>query len=263
MLRRWLKRQRTVPPQQAAAASPAKATQPKAAASRADGDLSSLREVYLNLFDVQRSHALIDVAIDGVDARYQSIILNVDPLRGTIVIDELFPGGFVGLPGQPVTVTVRLDGSRRLTFNTHIIARRDDDGLDSYSLALPESLDYNQRRGAFRLQLGQGWGIVTEFIAPDHQRCAARVRDLSSTGIRLEMQGGDLATGDVLEDLHFEFAGRNFRCQADVRNVSGGSENGERVLVGAAFRDLPKLEQRSLERMIMQLQRQQVQQAVV
>lgn len=235
-------------------------------------DLEALRDVYLNLFDVQRSHALIDVAIDGVDARYQSIIIGVDPERGRLEIDELFPNEFVGLPGQPLTITVRLDNARRLTFNTHIISRRDDGQLESYWLALPESLDYNQRRGSFRLQMGQGWGVISEFLAPDQARCSARVRDLSSTGIRLEVVGGTRpATGDVLHDLQFEFAGRNFQCAADVRNItnagansgSGAGESADRFLIGAQFRDMPRLEQRSLERMIMQLQRQQVQQTVV
>lgn len=253
MLRRWLKR-------------PTLATTPSSVgASVPADDLRTLREVYLNLFDVQRSHALIDVAIDGVDAHYQSIILSVDPEAGTIAIDELFPAGFIGLPGQPVTVSVRLDGSRRLTFNTHIMTRRDDDrSVDSYVLALPESLDYNQRRGAFRLSLGSGWAVVSEFRAPDQQQCSARVRDLSSTGIRLELQSSlPLSEGDVLEDLQFEFAGRNYHCLADVRSVLGGEDPADRYLVGAAFRDLPRLEQRSLERMIMQMQRQQVQQTAL
>lgn len=250
MLRRWLTRPK-----------PVTSAMPTDTAPAID-ERRSLREVYLNLFDVQRSHALIDVAIDGVDAHYQSIILGVDPEGGTITIDELFPGGFVGLAGQPVTVTVRLDGSRRLTFNTHIVARRDDDNaIDSYALALPESLDYNQRRGAFRLQLGAGWAVVSEFRGPDQQHCSARVRDLSSTGIRLELpQALPLSAGDVLEDLQFEFAGRNYHCVADVRTVINPDERADRFLIGAAFRDLPRLEQRSLERMIMQMQRQQVQQ---
>ena len=256
MLRRWLKR-----PSLAAPSTPV----PRAAVTAAAADdRHAVRQVYLNLFDVQRSHALIDVAIDGVDAHYQSIILSVDPELGNIVIDELFPAGFVGLPGQPVTVTVRLDGNRRLSFNTHIVARRDDaEAIDSYTLALPVSLDYNQRRGAFRLQMGHGWAVVSEFRSPDLQHCSARVRDLSSTGIRLELpQSLALNEGDALEDLQFEFAGRHFRCGADVRCVSNTSERGDRFLIGAAFRDLPRIEQRSLERMIMQMQRQQVQQTL-
>ena len=253
MLRDWFRRQL-----------PADATSSSELAAEPVDELRPLREMYLNLFDVQRSHALIDVAIDGVDAHYQSIILSIDPERGIITIDELFPAGFVGLPGQPVTVSVRLDGSRRLTFNTHITARRDDDNaIDSYYLALPESLDYNQRRGAFRLQLGQGFAVISEFLAPDQQSCSARVRDLSSTGIRLELQQSlPLHEGDVLENLQFEFAGRSFHCLADVRNVINEPDRGDRYLIGAAFRDLPRLEQRSLERMIMQMQRQQAQQAV-
>ncbi|MDB6061286.1 MAG: hypothetical protein JWM78_1389 [Verrucomicrobiaceae bacterium] len=253
MLRRWFKRSSSIT-----------SALPETEAAAPTDDMRAVREIYLNLFDVQRSHALIDVAIDGVDAHYQSIILDVDPQRGAITIDELFPAGFVGIPGQPVTVTVRLDGARRLTFNTHITARRDDDNsIDSYALALPATLDYNQRRGAFRLQLGQSWAVVSEFRAPDQQQCSARVRDLSSTGIRLELQKPlPLNEGDVLEDLQFEFAGRNYRCIADVRSVMN-HDRGDRFVIGAAFRDLPKQEQRSLERMIMQMQRQHVQQVAL
>jgi c-di-GMP-binding flagellar brake protein YcgR len=241
MLRRWFNRQRSKP-------------QP--------ADAGALREVYLNLFDVQRSHALIDVTIDGIEARYQSIILGVDPEAGTVTIDELFPRDFVGLPGQPVSITVRLAGSRRLTFASRIVERRRDaEGTVLYQLALPETLDYNQRRGAFRLKLGQGWAVASEFVTPDASRCAATVRDLSSTGIRLQVRNtAPLNEGDVLQNLQFEFAGRSFQCRADVRSVRDDGEQG--TVIGAAFLDLPRVEQRSLERMIMQLQRQQAQEVI-
>jgi c-di-GMP-binding flagellar brake protein YcgR len=138
------------------------------------------------------------------------------------------------------------------------LARQDDEGLESYRLALPDFVDYNQRRGAFRLQLRSGWRTVSQFVAPDQHRCSATIRDLSSTGIRMELQDpAPVAEGDVLTDLQFEFAGRSFQCQADVRNVA--SNAGDNIVVGAAFRDLSRLEQRSLERMIMQMQRQQAQ----
>lgn len=221
-------------------------------------DPFAARQVYLNLFDVQRSHALIEVAIDGTDAHYQSIILSLDPEAGTMVIDELFPAGFVGMPGQPLTITVRLDGKRRLSFSTSILKRESEEGVESYQLALPEFVDYNQRRGAFRIQLRGGWGTVSQFRAPNKARCSATVRDLSSTGIRLELdEPAEVAEGDVLSDLRFEFAGRSFQCEADVRNVRQDDDN---VVVGAAFRDMSRAEQRSLERIIMQMQRQQAQQ---
>lgn len=221
-------------------------------------DTFAARQVYLNLFDVQRSHSLIEVAVDGSDAHYQSIILALDPEAGTMTIDELFPNGFVGLAGQPLTITVRLDGKRRLSFTSQILARESEEGLESYRLTLPEFVDYNQRRGAFRLQLRGGWDTVSQFRAPNQHRCSATVRNLSSTGIRLELQEpAAVVEGDVLTDLEFQFAGRNFQCQADVRNVA--LKDGDNLVVGAAFRDMSKVEQRSLERMIMQMQRQQAQ----
>jgi c-di-GMP-binding flagellar brake protein YcgR len=175
-----------------------------------------------------------------------------------MTIDELFPNGFVGLPGQPLTITVRLDGKRRLSFTSTILARETEEGIESYRLALPEFVDYNQRRGAYRLQLRGGWGTVSQFRAQGQNRCSATVRDLSSTGIRLELKDQvPLAEGDVLTDLQFEFAGRMFQCQADVRNVA--QNDGDATVVGAAFRDMSRVEQRSLERMIMQMQRQQAQ----
>lgn len=223
---------------------------------RRSPDPTALRTVYVTLFEVQRSHALIDVTVDGIEARYQSIILGIDPDLGTVTIDELFPRGFVGLPGQPVVVTVRLDGARRLSFATHIIERRREDGVELYQLMLPQALDYDQRRGAFRLSLGASLVVPSRFVGPGQQPCAATVRDLSSTGIRLAItEPAALCQGDMLDDLRFEFAGRSFRCRADVRNVD--VENGT---VGAAFVDLPRPEQRALERIIAQLQRQRAQQ---
>ncbi len=215
----------------------------------------ALRHVYLALFDVQRSHALIDVAIDGSDARFQSIILDVDPGRGTVTIDELFPRDFYGLPGQPLLVTVRVDSGRKLSFNTHIVARREEGDDLTYQLMLPQALDYNQRRAALRLHLTDELAVNSEFVTPNRSRCLARVRDLSATGIRLQLPNGvEMAEGDALNELCFEFAGRNFQCNASVRNVRAGAEGVTEL--GAAFVDLSKSDQRSLSRVIMQLQRE-------
>ncbi len=227
---------------------------PIASAVATDVD-PALRQIYLALFDVQRSHALIDVAIDGSDARFQSIILGVDPRRGTVTIDELFPRDFYGLPGQPLLVTVRLDGGRKLCFDTRIVARQDEGGDLVYQLALPQTLDYDQRRAAMRLRLGDDLAVSSEFVAPNRARCLARVRDLSATGIRLQLPDGVTVTeGDALSDLNFEFAGRSFQCSASVRNVRASADGATEL--GAAFVNLPKSDQRSLSRVIMQLQRE-------
>jgi len=235
--------------------------EPESTLTTADLD-PALRHVYLALFDVQRSHALIDVAVEGSEAHFQSIILDVDPKLGAVTIDELFPRDFYGLPGQPLTITVRLDTGRKLSFNTHIVERREQGDDLVYQLQLPQELDYNQRRAALRLRFTDDFAVNSEFVTPAHARCLARVRDLSATGIRLQLpKGVAVAEGDALNDLNFEFAGRSFVCSASVRNVRASAEGATEL--GAAFVNLSKSDQRSLSRVIMQLQRERSRDAQV
>jgi c-di-GMP-binding flagellar brake protein YcgR len=215
----------------------------------------------LNLIEAQCSRAIVDIEIDG-GSRYQSVILKVDAEAGSILIDELFPSGFVGLPGQPVVVALRRQDGSRAGFATRIIERCNSAGVDSYRLSLPGSVDYQQRREVFRLRLTRRSATISEFQTSDQQFCAAVVRDLSADGIRLELQNSiQLAPGDLLIGLNFEFERHHFHCQAVVRHVYNG-RSGE-IIIGAAFRDFPRLQQRLLERMIMQQQRYAVRQARV
>lgn len=208
---------------------------------------------HFNLIVAQRAQAIIDIALIGSTEHFQSAILAVDPSAQCIVIDELFPAGFVALPGQRVIVTLRLENDRRESFGTEVLSRDDAGG---YRLRLPESVDYRQRRAAFRVPVPQHWAHSGEFFAPGSSRCAATVRDISPSGIRLEvLEWSPLKQGDTLEELHFELLGHHYECRASVRNirVKGSSS----IEIGAAFIDLPRPQQRALERSIMQLQRRQ------
>lgn len=229
-------------------------------ASELNFNLSDLaHDADLNLIEAQRSRAIIDVDIDGAAGRYQSVILRVDPTAGAIIIDELFPAGFIGLPGQPLTITVRRADGSRAQFATRVIERRSVNGVDNYQLVLPASIAYEQRREVYRLRLSATRGVVSEFQTADRQFCAATVQDLSATGIRLELQHAlPLMDGDVLSELDFEFEQQRFHCHARVRHVYG--DRSGKTVVGAVFCDFPRFQQRILERIIMQRQRREVQQ---
>jgi hypothetical protein len=82
---------------------------------------AKLNHNYLSLYQVQRDHRFLEVTIDGDDVVYQSIILELEPEERTILIDEFFPNDFVGLPGQRVSVAVRLDGGKKMQFKTDIV----------------------------------------------------------------------------------------------------------------------------------------------
>lgn len=220
-------------------------------------DMASAELGDLNLIEAQRSRAIIDVAVAGLKQDYQSVILGVDIARGSMLIDELFPAGFIGLVDQSLTIKVRrMDGSR-VSFSTRIIERSRAGEVDNYRIALPANIDYKQRREVFRLPVPQDMVMRSEFCTADHQFCAAHVLDVSATGVRLELQNAiDVAAGDVLTGLDFEFAGNHFQCQADVRHVHSDRSGG--IAIGVAFRNISRPQQRLLERSIMQLQRRSV-----
>lgn len=214
----------------------------------------------LNLIEAQRSRAIIEVDVEGGRQRYQSVILQVDIGAGSMLIDEFFPAGFIGPVGQALKVTVRrIDGSR-VSFATHIVERNRRDEVDNYRVKLPASIDYKQRREVFRLNVAHDTRARSEFRTGDSQFCAALVQDVSATGIRLELQNDiEVAAGDVLANLDFEFAGQRFQCGADIRHVYRDRHGG--TAIGVAFRDFPRPQQRVLERIIMQQQRQSVRHA--
>jgi c-di-GMP-binding flagellar brake protein YcgR len=208
---------------------------------------------HLNLIIAQRTQAIIDIAIVGSTKRFQSAIIAVDASAQTIAIDELFPAGVTAQPGQRVVVALRLDGERRESFSTAVIQRRAGAG---YLLQLPESVDYRERRSDYRVVMPRSGMCNGEFFTPGSRRCAGFIRDISPSGIRLEIaEWSPLQAGDVLEELHFELFGLRYQCQAQVRNIRVKNTSG--IEIGAAFIDLSRLQQRALERSLMQWQRRQ------
>jgi c-di-GMP-binding flagellar brake protein YcgR len=153
----------------------------------------------------------------------------------------------------------RIDGSRA-GFATHIVERtQGSDGVDNYRVVLPASVDYRQRREVFRLSLASDADSRSEFCTADRQYCSALVRDVSPAGICLGLQNEiEVAAGDRLAELDFEFGGYRFRCTADVRHVYSDRFGG--TAIGVAFSDFPRAQQRVLERCIMQQQRHVVRQ---
>ena len=223
-------------------------------------DTEPMEQGDLNLIEAQRSRAIIDIAVAGVQQKYQSVILGVDIADGSMLIDELFPAGFIGVAGQALTINVRrMDGSR-VGFASRIIERNRNGDVDNYRVVVPASIDYRQRREVYRLGLAQDATTRSEFCTVDHQFCAAQLLDVSATGVRLGLQNTiDIAAGDVLTGLDFEFGGYHFQCQADVRHVRNDRFGG--TAIGVAFRDFSRAQQRLLERSIMQMQRRSVRQA--
>lgn len=225
----------------------------------------ALNDTYLRLYQSMREHHFVDVCVKGDDAVYQSMILALDPGEKTVLIDELFPRGFVGLPGQRVDVTVRQSQGQKIRFETTILEQHDQEDVPLYVLAMPDSLDSDQRRNAYRLPIGRSLAIRPQFIGPDNQNYLARLCNLSTRGVAMEVEVDDpdsFHDDDELQHVAFDFAGISFDCDMKVRNVlvrdSDPNPSNSTVVIGAEFQDLPPLDERVLERSIMRIQRDRI-----
>lgn len=222
-----------------------------------------LNHIYLQLHQAQRSRSFVEVQVEDDDVIYQSIILSVDPEERTLLIDELFPNDFVGLAGQRVRISIRQNNGRKLKFNSVIREQYLDDGTPLYVLTMPEDLQTDQRRSSYRLPIGNNTLIESQFTGPDQQSYPAKLRNLSSSGISMEVavnniEDFDLHYNDKLSHLQFDFAGINVDCGLAVRNVEPLDEAHQSVLIGAEFVDIGPLEQRGLEKSIMRIQRDRI-----
>lgn len=222
----------------------------------------ALNQVYLALHQIQRKRQFIEVSFDGDDVIYQSMVLEIDPHKKTLWVDELFPRGYEGLAGQAVSVCVRQEHGRKLRFQSVIIEPVDDAGnAPTYLLAMPASLEGDQRRSAYRLPLPKS-DIEPEFLDPDNNRHRARLNNLSVSGVGLVLKGdfSDIwHVGDAFSDVCFGFAGIDVNCELRVKSLQAVEGAVTCTLVGGEFVDLQAREQRLLARSIATMQRQRIQ----
>ena len=227
---------------------------------------AKLNHNYLSLYQVQRDHRFLEVTIDGDDVVYQSIILELAPEERTILIDEFFPNDFVGLPGQRVSVAVRLDGGKKMQFKTDIVEKHLHEGAPLYVLSMPVDIEIDQRRNAFRLPIGDRVAIDSQFIGPDELPYYGRLRNVSSSGISLDVlvreeSANSFHYNDLLSHLTFDFAGVNINCGVSVRSIDVDQADDSHCFIGAEFVDLPAHEQQLLDRSIMRIQRDRLRMA--
>ena len=224
---------------------------------------NALNYTYLSLHQAQRNRDFLEVMIEGDEVVYQSMILESDPTERTILIDELFPTGFLGLPGQKVHLAVRQKGGRKIKFESSILEQHSYDEAPIYVLAMPQDIETSQRRNAYRLPIADTMAIDSHFIGPEGQSYQGSLRNVSSTGIAVEvLLDGEAANNfhpnDMLDELAFDFAGVNIHCEASVRSIEVDEHDQSHVLIGAEFVDLPSIDQRVLERSIMRIQRDRI-----
>ncbi len=141
--------------------------------------IDNRRQIALLLGRILQSRSLLSVGAPGKPTR-SSLLLEVAPLRGYLLIDEPVPALPLP-PGSPIAVSGRLDGGH-FSFSTRVEAPDMSSSSGALQLRLPEQLLYRERRGDFRLGLPQRLNLAPSEFVEDGQRFHGRLSDLSRQG---------------------------------------------------------------------------------
>lgn len=215
--------------------------------------------IFVALQRAMMARTMLEVRVQGDERVYQSLILELDSDEGTVLIDELFPGTYEGVPGQKMDICLRQKGGRSLRFAATILQRHSYDGAPIYVINMPEDLNQDQRRASFRLPIDTEIMVESHFVGPDHCHYTGQLRNLSSGGLCLATDQDDriaLAYDDVLKDLIFEYEGVQVECEAKVKNIITDIETRNPTQVGVQFQQMSTSEHRQLEQLILKMQRQ-------
>jgi len=220
---------------------------------------SSLRDTYLTLTKFQRNHNLAYIKFKGDDTVYQSMILTVDPVDKSIMIDELFPkdNGFLGLEGSTISLLIR-DKGFSIAFESKIISRLEKPEGMLYKIKMPDFLDKQQRRNAFRIKVESGMSVAA-VVANDEHQLSAKVINISASGLQIALEGRhkNIEEGTCIENIILRYGDdQTMSCDLDVRHTQYADEPNEQTYIGGRFIDMIDDEHKQLEKYILKLQRQ-------
>ena len=219
-------------------------------------------EELLQLFRLRQAHSLLRVRINGQPEIFQSLLLDIDLENEILVLDEPFPNQWpiVSWLNRRVTVDT-MDPGLQTRFETHVAAI-DDGERPSLRLAIPYTVGREQRRKYFRLAVDGSVPVKALIRDRELGNLAAKVMDLSTRGIRLQVSG------------HYPELDQNFpltigldrqpsfNCELAVRNFKLHHAPDQVTTVGGMLTEITPADQRMIDRFLLQIQRAQRRMAV-
>lgn len=206
---------------------------------------------------LKEEHALISVVVEGEPAVYSSAVLEVDPERGYLLLDELSPRR-----GHERLVQIRLLRVRarvhgiELQFSCPLREIGGASGIAYYYLPIPEMVHYRQRRTHYRVEIGSALVIPVQFECGPQTAIDGAVHDLSVGGVGAYVQESVLKRGDNVPNCIVRIPhAPPVRGALEVCFVRYEEARGK-IRIGGRFLDLPPPQRKALERFVAELERQ-------
>ena len=216
-------------------------------------------EQFHEVLDSIRKHGLtLQVSLDARDTGDLSLLLQVDSPAKFLVLDaprSMRPDRF--RQGQSLSVTVWKSGVQ-LRFRVPIKAQGTFDENPALITGWPETIEYLQRREAFRIRL-RNTRSHADLYLPNGSHVVGRILDISVNGFSTLVEPEvTLDIGDKFDcEIEIERNKSEFFAVAEVRNLApvGMSDH---LRVGSRFIELDQSHRIRLEKIIRQFEREQL-----
>lgn len=201
----------------------------------------------------------VTVALPDGREHYNSTILGLEPSAGVFLLDELYPEEGNRVLGERgwLRVKASFDVSTA-TFTSRVVGEGEEVGIRYFRVALPERIDYAQRRARFRVPVDVLRDVPVMLETADGQSALGSLHDISAAGLsvrfksdaapRLSEQASVPYCVVRIPDEEPLVAGLEVR---DIRQDGKGA-----TVVGARFTDMDRLAEQRLERFVATAERE-------
>ena len=220
------------------------------------------RDRYRQLELLRHRHSFIEVKFPRLERSFQSLILELKPDEGYLLIDELYPpdGRHDLLEGDLAEIVSRAPDIA-VTFATRLLQREAAEQTPMYRMELPEDVGLDLRRHAFRVYVEREPGLSIDIDGGDGSPLDARIVNLSADGIKLDIAGDAselLQRRPLLEGCIIRLpSGADIDCSIELRSLYPMRSPRQHTLLGGRLMVAQAAQRGKLDQFLAAVQRKQ------
>lgn len=206
---------------------------------------------------IKDQRTLLSVRVPGHEGTFNSLLLEVDADRQFILLDELNPRAGHDLVAETRQVRVHCQCQGvELSFTCPVEIGQGREGISFYKAALPEYINYLQRRLNYRVRVTFDMTVPVHLPVDEEQIVDGQLFDVSvgGVGFNVGMQV-QLERGQILDSCNIELSSKeSLQTPLEIRFIQADPQ--QRIQrIGAAFVNLEPQQEHAIRRFVTQLER--------
>jgi len=221
--------------------------------------VTSTARISMVLRPLMERHTIITATLPGSNRFFNTALLSIDIQDATITIDGLHPqeGHALFLKVGRLTLHTTYEGVD-VSFTVNLKRADSENNMAFYVIDFPESIRYLQRRNAFRVPVSAAKEIIVEIRTVDEKLFTGELSDISAGGMCIRFpKKKELGLSHHTKETQcciYLPDKRKIRCTFKVCH-SNYLEVSNSLHIGGSFERLDKIQRRTIERFVIELQR--------